>query len=107
MFSQWVFLSVLALAVPSFAWAEDAVSDLAKEQSKAEQGDKRGSGWKRPHSSRMRMPSPGWRAPRTQPGTPAWKTGFTLRWMESCPASPTAPVPPIAGTRLSARGLRP
>lgn len=42
MFSQWVFLSVLALAVPSFAWAEDAVSDLAKEQSKAEQGDKRG-----------------------------------------------------------------
>lgn len=35
MFSQWVFLSVLALAVPSFAWAEDAVSDLAKEQSKA------------------------------------------------------------------------
>ncbi len=42
MFSQWVFLSVLALAVPSFAWAEDAVSDLAREQSKAEQGDKRG-----------------------------------------------------------------
>ena len=57
---------------------------------------------KRPHSSRMRMPSPGWRAPRTQPGTPAWKTGFTLRWMESCPASPTAPVPPIAGTPAEA-----
>ncbi|ALY52113.1 tetratricopeptide repeat protein [Pseudomonas aeruginosa] len=42
MFSQWVFLSVLALAVPSFAWAEDAASDLGREQFKAEQGDKRG-----------------------------------------------------------------
>lgn len=42
MFSQWVFLSVLALAIPSFAWAEDAASDLGTEQSKAEQGDKRG-----------------------------------------------------------------
>ena len=30
------------------------------------------------------------------------KTGFTLRWMESCPASPTAPVPPIAGTPAEA-----
>ncbi|RTV61706.1 sel1 repeat family protein, partial [Pseudomonas aeruginosa] len=36
MFSQWVFLSVLALAVPSFAWAEDAASDLGTEQFKAE-----------------------------------------------------------------------
>lgn len=42
MFSQWVFLSVLAFAVPSVAWAEGVPSDLGKEHSEAEQGDKRG-----------------------------------------------------------------
>lgn len=42
MFSRWVFLSALAFAVPSFAWAEGATSEFSDEPPKAEQGDERG-----------------------------------------------------------------
>ncbi|KSF79159.1 tetratricopeptide repeat protein [Pseudomonas paraeruginosa] len=42
MFSQWVFFFLFALAVPSFAWAEDATSDFASERSEAGLDDRRG-----------------------------------------------------------------
>ncbi|MBB4864330.1 TPR repeat protein [Pseudomonas nitritireducens] len=42
MFSRWLFLSALTLALPSFAWAQGSTSDFSEDASSAEQSDPRG-----------------------------------------------------------------
>ncbi|MBD9677476.1 sel1 repeat family protein [Pseudomonas sp. PDM18] len=42
MFSRWLFLSALTVALPGFAWAEGASSDFSDDAPSAEQSDSRG-----------------------------------------------------------------